>query len=96
MLNATFGGKSMKIRALNRKLAKQDPEGTFDSPLDHRQFRRRDLADHVALRLKRIGQAGSLAPISIAATASLISRDQVGEQPPRIFPGTSLTSRLRS
>ena len=24
----------MKIRALNRKLAKQDPEGTFDSPLD--------------------------------------------------------------
>jgi hypothetical protein len=34
MLNATFGGKSMKIRALNRKLAKQDPEGTFDSPLD--------------------------------------------------------------
>jgi hypothetical protein len=29
-----FGGKSMKTRVLNRKLAKQDPEGTFDSPLD--------------------------------------------------------------
>ena len=24
----------MKTRALNRTLAKQDPEGTFDSPLD--------------------------------------------------------------
>jgi len=24
----------MKTRVLNRKLAKQDPEGTFDSPLD--------------------------------------------------------------
>lgn len=24
----------MKTRVMNRKLAKQDPEGTFDSPLD--------------------------------------------------------------
>ena len=33
----------MKIRALNRKLAKQDPEGHFDSPLgivDERLFTR--------------------------------------------------------
>jgi hypothetical protein len=33
MLNA-LSGESMKTRALNRKLAKQDPGGTFDSPLD--------------------------------------------------------------
>jgi hypothetical protein len=28
-----FGGESMTARALNRVLAKQDPEGNFDSPL---------------------------------------------------------------